>query len=431
MRNTLLAFFGVVILAGESFKIAGVNLAAVALVLILLQLLLSWPHRRGERLFPYPWVMALAGAFLLVGLSRHGTADVIEDFVPFAALLIVGAGLRKLDTAELIQIYRAIVLFAAGAALKSLAINCLDVSPQWGGEEANFWQAVKLPMASGINRVILKGGDVFISLATAVVVCDAMVRCESGRMFPWRRSLLLLSALLTGLMLSLTRASMAAVALVILFWTLILSGSGALKIRRLAVVGAAILGLWISAPFAGGWLQAYYERWDFTIPLERPMEGDISLAFREFESERAIQAASESNFLGGGMGTSFFAPLNGSPKDDGRALFVHSLPAWLLLKVGVIGMVVFYAAVLKRIIAASCGVYGNHRQASMAMTALAGALFLLVNDFSNNKFATLSGAAAYALVLSVIDHFYCARQPADQRRVRLCPACPSPLIQRT
>jgi hypothetical protein len=80
---------------------------------------------------------------------------------------------------------------------------------------------------------------------------------------------------------------------------------------------------------------------------------------------------------------------------------VHVLPIWLILKVGVVGLIVF-ASTIVRSIRASYSAVAQSAERSAAAPALLSALGLIVlsiNDLSNNKFATVSGAAAYALAL--------------------------------
>lgn len=403
--------FGVVIVAGESFKIQDVNVAVVLMLAIAAWVSVSSIVHSLTGVRRYFWLVTISLIFLTIGIHSNRIEDVAEDFLPFAALFLVIAALATLRPEQRLQFYRFVIVASALASLKAIAMSYLDVTPEWGGN--TFWQGGKAEIAPGQWRIILKGGDVFICVSTAILISGTMLRRGLPQIFRRTTGIVLLAATTTGVAASLTRASGAAIGLALLFWGSLLLGSGLLRFRR-ALILMIVASVFV-LPAAGTWFQAYNERWSDLISLgSRGLEDDIALSFRRQEANKIIAISEKSNFLGAGFGTSYYLAFSGSQKSDGRSLYAHSLPVWLLFKAGVAGLCAFYVTLLLRIISPMRKLRRLRdtalrqdprfiRSLCLASAASVGLLFLFFNDFTNNKFATLSGASAYAMLFAMSD----------------------------
>lgn len=392
-------FFGVVIFAGESFKILGVNASGLVLLIILWQL-----RHNLETAFRYIWLVAIFLVFVSLGIVRYRIGDVIEDAVPFVVFLVMATALTVLQPKERVAVCKFVIIASALALLKVLAINYLDITPQWAGD--TFWQGTKSPVTAGVNRVVLKGADVFIGTSTVVLLCNVTLRQGVPRFFKGRLNLVLLVALIISVVFSLTRGTVVAIAAAMMICIVFGIRSGLVRPASPAIIVVLLGALIVGGPLAPG-ASAYYERFLDTAG-EHASADDAAFAYRYVETIHVIEAAQQTDYLGAGLGASYWTPLSGSDKDDGRSLFAHSLPAWLLLKVGVIGVCIFYIMMLHRIsipIRKLVSKKDSSRYGlSLMLTTVGALLYLLSNDVMNNKFATLSGAAAYALYFVLADY---------------------------
>jgi hypothetical protein len=393
LRHWIMFLFGVIILAGESFKVFGINVSGLILLVILWQIR-GHARRAAVR---YLWLVVPLVVFSAIGVFRYRIGDVIEDTVPLITFFVVAAAIGLLPPEERLSICKFVVVLSAFAVLKILAINYLNITPEWGG--TGFWQGTKEPM-DGVNRIVLKGADVFIGTSAVLLLMSMTLKKGLPRFFRPRDNLLLLTALTISVVFSLTRGTMVAIATTFLFWTFAGLRSGALKSAGRFVVALVVCGVVIAGPLAQG-ASAYYDRFIDTVGMgQHAAEDDVAFAYRLVETVNALDAARQTHFLGAGFGVSFFTPLSGSEKSDGRSLFVHSLPTWLILKIGVGGFLLIYGALLWQIRIPLRKLFLRTITAAeipFAIAAIGGLSYLMANDLINNKFSTLSGGAAYAL----------------------------------
>lgn len=394
----LAVFFGAIILFGESFKITDVNVAGVILGVMCANLLLLFIRRPNLRMRRDDVaLLAIALVFAGLGFMRYRTSDVMEDLIPFVVFLAVAVSFPNLPLRDRMTVYRLIVVFSAVALLKVLAIAFLPIEPEWGGN--TFWQASKVPMSSGLNRVILKGGDIFIGVSATVVAFHLMLKRRLQRLFHPKVAILLLITLVAGVVQSFTRASLGALFLALSACFLLLRRSGVMQHRRVLVAVATAALVAVLALQSGAlWYQSFSER------VLDP--ADMALVYRQVEALNALDAARQASFLGAGLGAYFYTPLSGSAKVDGRSLYAHFVPVWLVLKVGALGALVFYFVIGRSIVRARRAIgeaLADNRIESVMLLAtnLAGLVFLVAVDSLNNKFATLSGAAAYAALMTI------------------------------
>jgi hypothetical protein len=415
-RGLLVGFLGLVILAGESFKVHDINIPGIVLLLLMGHLALVAASGRGFRLRHFDVAMiAIAGLFAALGAARYPAGDVFEDALPFVIFMLVVVSMANLRMPDHLHVYRFVIVASAVAFAKVLAIAFLDVQPEWGGN--TFWQGSRLELASGMTRVILKGGDVFVSVSAAALLSGLMLRRRVQPLFPRATTYVLLVLLLLAVMMSFTRATIGAMAAAFFVWPFFLRRTGVLDWRRtaallLVVVAGAVISLQAATWLRGGSPDG---SWGFSLEeigvgsaLRRFGEGgDLALAYRQLEALEALAIAGQDGFLGSGFGAHYHAPLSGSAKEDGRSLYVHHLPIWLVLKVGIVGAVAFYLLILRWMFLTLRRISPRARPSisdpftTLLATSLAGLLFLLFNDLLNNKFATPSGAAAYALLVSL------------------------------
>lgn len=385
--------FGVIIVAGESFKIFGVNLPVLILVVIV------WKIRSHLRsaLSGYLWLTIPLLTFAIVGAFKYRFGDVLEDTLPLVAFLIIAVALELLDPKDRLNVCKFVIVFSALAVIKVLAINDFNIAPSWGGN--GFWQGTK-ESVDGVNRIVLKGADVFIGTSTALLLINGTLKKGFPRFFRSRETLCIFAALTISIVFSLTRGTIVAIAAAFLFWILVGIRSGTLRSAGRFILVLLVCALITVGPLAPD-ASAYYQRFMNTFGLgQQTAEDDVAFAYRLVESANALDVARQTYFLGAGFGVSFFTPLSGSDKSDSRDLFVHSLPVWLILKVGIIGLVLVYGGLLSGLSVAVREIMLrriNPADIPFAIAAIGGLSYLLVNDTINNKLSTLSGGAAYAL----------------------------------
>jgi hypothetical protein len=416
----LLSFLGLVILAGESFKVRDVNVAGLVLLMLVLQLVLVALSGDGLRLrlVDLP-LLTIAAVFGAVGVARYDARDVFEDAVPFVVFALTMASLTTVSVASRLRVCRFVVVVSALAFAKMLAIAYLNVEPAWGGN--TFWQGSRRELGSGTYRVFLKGGDVFISVAATMLLASLMLRGRSPAPFGRPTTVLLCIPLLAAVVMSYTRATIGAIALALLVWPALLYRTGIVDLRRAAVVvlliaSGALASLQMAALARGRALDGPWGLSYGSIGVASAVQrfgegGDLALAYRQLETAEALEVAGRDGYLGSGLGAHFYTPFSGSRKEDGRSLYAHHLPAWLTLKVGIAGAVVFYGtlwisigATMRHLRCVGQSARDNQCTgvpAPVLAASLAALLFLMFNDLLNNKFVTVSGAAAYGLILSL------------------------------
>src|SRR5207244_2778597 len=113
-------------------------------------------------------LIVLTIIFLLIGIARYPIQDVFEDLLPFLIFVIIATSLSPLKLEDRLQLLRFIVIVSALCILKVLAISYFDLQVSWGGD--TFWQAAKVPLPSGLNRVVLKGADIFICISATLLL---------------------------------------------------------------------------------------------------------------------------------------------------------------------------------------------------------------------------------------------------------------------
>jgi hypothetical protein len=385
-------YYFVMVVLGESFKIDQVNAAAITFLLLLLQAVLIVAALPMRRTWPrHLFLLPLWLAYFILGALRYPIRDVIEDAAPLATFIVLVNCLDQLSSGSRENLVRFVVWLSALSLIKILFINSFDVHVSWGGD--SLWQATKTEVVPGLNRITLKGADVFLIISTALLIGSLLLRDTNAFLFGRSKSALLLVALVASLLFSFSRASFAAIVIGVIVWVALSARARVLRAKSVAAFAIVVT----ASAIAIGPLSLSQA---VNVRLAQD-EQNISSVYRLVESARALEHARQFYFLGSGFGLSFYTPFSGTDRPDERGLFVHVLPIWLILKVGVVGLIVF-ASTIVRSIRASYSAVAQSAERSAAAPALLSALGLIVlsiNDLSNNKFATVSGAAAYALAL--------------------------------
>jgi hypothetical protein len=388
-------FFSVVIVLGESFKI-GAGELKISLPMLLFFLFMAFSIRRnlfipvqGTDLAIY----CLGGLFLIfavVGvLSGNAIGDILEDAYPFGIVILLHIVLRSWPAEDLLQLWRLMIVMGILAAGKVMLIAVLPYDFAWD----NNWQAAKEPLPlNGFYRIILRGGDIFISFSLVYGLVKLHLKSGGARI----STILAVLLTLIAVFISLSRSSFLAdgVAIAVLFTGFYRHFSS----RKVLVFGGLILILLIALlPFmnaislASSIFEARKDAFD---------ADDVSVTFRENENNLILDQAAARLYLGNGLGSYFYMNDSGSEKTDGRSIYAHNIFFWLLLKTGVLGIAVFifiyfsacrqYWQFLRHYITA-------HWNSLSVFTLFAGGIIILIISLLANKFSTLGGAAFFGL----------------------------------
>lgn len=387
--------FGVVILLGEAFKI---NLGAVKISLSLIvfasTLLLTINKNfkfHFSSLDKLVYVYGIVFLFYTIVGIFLGNAfpDIFEDLYPITVFIILFIVWRSLNINHIEKIWKTVILFGILAAVKVIFISVLPFEVVWD----NNWQAAKEPLPfGGYHRIILRGGDIFISFALIYFIIDIHRKTKSN----YFRNLIYILITLLAVFISLSRSSYLADGVALMFAFLLFRKYFATrKILTLSsiliMIIIALLPFFNAISLAASIFEARKDAFD---------ANDISVEFRKNERELILGKASSAYYMGNGLGSYFYLPYSGSEKSDGRSIYSHDFNAWLLLKTGIIGLILFYLIFLK-----SCFNYYwclrqnvelNKTYHLLLLTLFASGITIYIVSFLANKLSVLSGCVFFA-----------------------------------
>lgn len=369
------ALFGSLRILDVTLLAAGAGLVARAIA----------EHRRGRpvprlaatglgALSPAAWIVVATTAYAAALWLAHG-ADVSPLLRTDVRLLLLALG--TLIVARMVLPGRArhlafgLLAITPALAVKSAAIYFSDAFAVGSFD--------RLQASAGYfptHRVLLVGGDTLFILAPAIALAVALR--ETSPAARWC-CLVAGTSACVGLLLSGTRTGLLVAIALACATLLIARGRRLLAFSRRALALALVALLAIGAGAAGtGVAQRLAQR-------DNPHTG---LSFRADEIRSAGKLPARDLVIGQGLGGSFMSKdVNGTPV---RAAWSHVLPIWIVLKVGLIGMV---ALVLALALFARRAVRGWH--AGPAGPALVGSLIfggLLVMSLTINRLGQPEGA---------------------------------------
>lgn len=395
----VLLLFGSTILLGEAFKInIGVKIS-LSLVLIAIMVALALNKRlkihvtKLDRLVYY--FAALLLFYAVIGFfSGNAVGDIFEDLYPLAVFTTCVMIWRSFEIAELDRIWKVIMIFGALAAVKVMFIGILPFDIAWD----NNWQAAKEPLPFvNYYRIILRGGDIFLSLAFVYAVIS-IHRKSSGQTL---RKLLVILATGVAIFISLSRSSFLADAVAVVI-TFILFRSY-FSPRRLAILSVTVFVLILALlPFlniislAASIFEARTEAFD---------ANNIATEFRKGERELIFNKASSVYYMGNGLGSYIYQEYSGSDKTDDRSIYAHDFNTWLIFKMGIPGLIIFYLL----FVGCCYNLYWCLRQKTnslndkyqlLILSLFAGGIVFYIISVLANKFNTLSGALFFSFFVT-------------------------------
>lgn len=393
-ENLALALFGCILLLGEAFKLnLGVKLSLPLLLIVVTFFAATNKSLRFYQTFLDGCVYLYGAVFLLftlVGIvAGHHLGDVFEDLYPILVFVLLFAVWRSFSAGQFERLWRRLVLFAVLAAVKVVLLAVLPLDVAWD----NNWQAMKeaLPLA-GFYRIILRGGDAFLSMALVYFLIDVQRKGATGL---WKR-LSLIGLLLFAVFISLSRSSFLAIGVALflcffLFRQLFSAKRLVIFSSVLLLVLLALLPFFNTISLAASIFEARTEAFD---------ADDIAVDFRKDERSLALKKAASVYYMGNGLGSYFYLDLSGSEKKDERSIYVHDFNTWLVFKAGFAGLVLFYLIFL----GSAYNLFWclrqknflNEEQRLFVLTLFAGGIVIVVISFLANKLSTLSGSVFFA-----------------------------------
>lgn len=390
--------FGTIILLGEGFKIS-FGLVKVSLPLIIVGFILMSSINRSLRIYTsaldkgvYLYCFLFIPYTVIGMASGNAFRDILEDLYPvlvFGALYIV---MRSWDIADINDLWYAIILFGTLAAIKVMVIGMLPYEILW----SNNWQAAKEPLPlNGFSRIILRGGDIFISFALVYYLIE--VHRKVWVNMPVKLFLVILT--LVAVFISLSRSSFLADGIAIALVFLLFRNRFATRklftfSSILLVVLIALLPFINTISLAASIFEARTDAFD---------ADDVSVTFRANEQNLIFEKAASVFYMGNGLGSYFYMPYSGSEKKDGRSIYAHNYINWILLKIGIPGVLLFFFIFLRTcyfyIFAIRNSPVGNEYD-MLALSLLAAGIVVMSISFLANKLSTLSGSVFFALFTS-------------------------------
>lgn len=391
-----ITLFSVIIILGEAFKInLGFGKVSLSLVVIGCTLALKLNKSLKFYLKPLDVIVYIYGfvflIFAILGvIVGNSIGDIFEDLYPILVFVTLFIIWRSFELNEILKIWKAIILFSILAAIKVIIVGIVPFEIQWD----NNWQAMKEPLPfGGFSRIILRGGDTYLSFALVYYMLDAQSKQNASMI----KSIGLIGLLLLAVFISLSRSSFLGVG-VALFFTFNLFHHY-FSTKRLSILAVAIFSIFLALmPFfntitlAASIFEARTEAFD---------SNNISVSFREDERSLILEKSSSVYYLGNGLGSYFYLDLSGSDKKDDRSLYAHDFNMWVILKTGILGLLLFYAIFFK-----SCynlywclkqKKHALHREYNMLLLSLfASGILIWVISFLANKLSTLSGCLFFA-----------------------------------
>ncbi|WP_439506875.1 O-antigen ligase family protein [Sediminibacterium sp.] len=379
------------IIGGESFKVNGINISLLFfLIFFVSNLSKIFKSFFSKRIILFN-IFFLALSFFSVTkgfLVGYKFAYILEDYFPFVVLFVFVNFFQSISLKNFLSLTKYIAILTSFLAFKVLLINFLPIEPIWGGD--TFWQASKSLIYPNFHRIILKGGEffnlfVFNFLAAALIFKIPIFHKRYLYFFLFLNFLILF--------FSLTRTSFL-VSIIIIFIMFIV------KIRKESFYTR--VKSFISLGIVSGLILLLFNSAIFQERNKKDDGGDLAIGWRQLESLIALDKASESNYLGNGMGASFemtYAP--GNFKEDGQDLYVHNYYVWFILKAGylffIFGLILLFIVFLRKVNIDNCNFY------LIISLKIILIIFLLFNEFVNNKLSSFSGAFLYSyLVLFII-----------------------------
>lgn len=388
------ALFAAIILLGEAFKLnLGVKASLPLLLIVVTFLLTVNKNLRFYKTFLDGCVYAYGAVFVfftLVGITAgNHIGDVFEDLYPVLVFVFLFAVWRSFSVEQFGRLWKKIILFSVIAAFKVILIALVPADVLWDSP----WQAMKeaLPLP-GFYRIILRGGDAFLSYALVYLLIDVH---RKGAAF-LLRNLLVIVLLLVAVFISLSRSSFLGVG-VALFLTFVLFRRyfSAKKLgiftASVVVVLLALLPFFNTLSLAASIFEARTDAFDAE---------DISVDFRKDERSLALKKAAAVYYIGNGLGSYFYLDLSGSEKKDERSIYVHDFNTWLVLKTGVVGLLLFYLIFFR----SGYNLFWCLRQKNalnaddglLLLSLFAAGIVIVVISFLANKLSTISGSVFFA-----------------------------------
>ncbi|MBA3747035.1 MAG: hypothetical protein H0W96_06020 [Solirubrobacterales bacterium] len=277
---------------------------------------------------PAGWIVVATAAWAVAAWLAHG-ADVSPLLRTDVRLLLLALGM--LIVARMVLPGHASQLaFGLLALTPALAVKSAVIYFSGAFAVGSF---DRLQASAGYfptHRVLLVGGDTLFILVPAIALAVAMrERSPAAR---WC-CLVAGASAFVGLLLSGTRTGLL-VAIALALATLVIARGRQLFAASPRLVALALLALFaIGAGAAGtGIAQRLTQR-------DNPHTG---LSFRADEIRSASRLSTRDLVIGQGLGGSFMSKdVNGAPV---RAAWSHVMPIWIVLKVGILGMVALFFA---------------------------------------------------------------------------------------
>ncbi len=407
--NLAAILFGAIIIFGEAFKL-NLGLVKISLLLLLIIFTVLIALNGRLRFFTTPLDKALyfyAATFLVftvVGFIRgNHISDIFEDLYPVVSFISLYIIWRSFNADQINWLWKKIILFAIVAAIKVILIAIFPFEVLWD----NNWQATKEPLPLDLfYRIILRGGDIFLSFALVYFIIDVQRRNTSTLM----RNLILIFLLVFAVFISLSRSSYLGI-IVALAVTLILFRKY-FSARKLTIFFFSIVTiLLLLLPFfntislASSIFEARVEAFD---------ANDVAVDFRRDEKSIALSKAATSYYMGNGLGSYFYIDLSGSDKKDDRSIYIHDFNVWFILKTGVLGLAFFYLIFFySSFNLFQCLRLGKDKVCAnvhlMILSLFASGIVLLAISFLANKINTISGSiflAFYAASSAILRKTY-------------------------
>lgn len=338
---------GIGISSGFSAAGASINLADMLLLPAFAPTVVKVLASRRELDYPSIPAILMAVWILLavaIGLYYGNSFSLVRNelhvllFMPLAYYWAI----IELRTARDIRMVAIVIIgVTALAGLKAGYISYFVPHSQEG--YSDIWQSsTAVSEQLGGQRTILNGADTFFVLCMPLIASFAIF-------YRKRKEILWLTAafILTfyGLLISLTRTNWATVAIAIL---LVLALGARAAGGRVVRIASAIGLLSILAIFLSSYMTFGTSTYDLGELLQRRLEpnpytGAGNLNYRIRESQALIQQAERHLTLGNGLGARYsFIEFRGATSIN----WAHNGHLWMLLKSGLVGMFLFYFAII-------------------------------------------------------------------------------------
>lgn len=395
---------GIGLSSGLSAAGASINLADLLLLPALAPTVVK--VLAGRRDLDYPsipaimlgaWIMIAACAGIFYGNPYSLVRNELHVLL-FVPLAYYWALIELRSPRDIKLAVTALISATAIAGLKSGFISFFVGHTQEG--YSDIWQAsTAVSEQLGGQRTILNGADTFFVLIMPIIASLALFYRD-------RRTMLLLAGAfvlsLYGLLISLTRTNWATVIVALL----LLLVFGARSVGGRAVRVAATVGLLsILALFLSSYMTFGTSTYDLGELLQRRLEpnpytGTGNLNYRIRESQALMEQAERHIVLGNGLGSRFaFIEFRGATSVN----WAHNGHLWMLLKSGLAGLVLFYAAIIwvitQLIIISNQSILRLFRAVALGFAV---ALFsLMLMSFLVNRISNMEGAYFIGLAVAL------------------------------